>query len=607
MCARCTGATRKRFAAALFVSVFAMNHLPSVSMFGSKAAPGISISGAAMWGATSAQAEEAKASLATEKPQKYTCPMHPHYIADEFGTCPICGMDLVKLNAGGADFNASASEQRAAITIPPEVIQNMGVRIGKAERTRFGRRIRSYGIVHANERLQNEFTSRFEGWIEKLYVTAVGDEVRAGAKLFEVYSPQLITSQNDYFLSRSDQRLADRALAQLRSFGVQSQALELIRQRTEPLQFVPFFSERTGTVATLGIRQGSYVRRGMMLAMVQDYSEIWLRAGVAEKDLGFIANGNTASISFPNMAGRKVSATVDYIYPTIDTTTRTGQVRLVLENKDGQIRPGTYADIEFQVDSEERTAVPSEAVLRSGQGKYVVVSLGQGRFEPRLVETGLVTGRWTEVTRGVAVGEDIVVSGQFLLDSESALRESFHKLERLQTPLSLLQLNKTEFAMVDHLVDAALYLHEALVDGFEVAPAFLDPAISVRAMLWPKFKNTKLAFVLNDAVAALETAKVAKTESEVQAALYQLTGALKPWILQGAPDHYQARKLALFTDVASKRTWAQLAGKPANPYGRGATEAIAWPTPVSRPDAKSTSDAPAKQTENTPKGSHSGN
>ena len=546
------------------------------------------------------------------KKTKWACPMHPHYIADEFGTCPICGMDLVKLEAGEQSFNPEAAETRTVITVAPEVIQNMGVRLGKAERSRFGRSVRSFGIVRENERLQTEMTARVEGWVEKLHVTAVGDEVKAGTKLFELYSPQLVVSQNDFLTSGGIRGTQQRGLAQLRSFGVQPRAIEMIRQRKEPMQLVPFYADRDGIIAKLELKQGSYTKRGMMLAMIQDYSSVWLQVSVAEKDLGFISKSTPAAVSFPNLSGRSVNGKVDYVYPTVDTKTRTGQVRLVIDNPDGKIRPGSYADVSFQVDAEDRVAVPSEAVLQSGEGKYVVVSLGEGRFEPRAIETGLVTGRWTEIAKGVQEGEDIVVSGQFLLDSESALRESFTKLKRLQLPLSLLKLSKNQFAMIDHFVDAAIYLHEALVDGYDVEPKFLDPAISVRSFMWPRFRNTKLAYVLTDSAEALRAAKRAKSESEAQAALARLTNALKGWMLEGAPEHYRSRKVALFTDKDSGRVWIQLQGKPINPYGRGEAEAIAWPeTPspkkaAAADPAKASADSGPGDSSTGMKGSHHG-
>lgn len=578
MCARCKRKTAQRLSTLLLAPALLLGQpsFPDIKAGRAAGTPVAPIS--ILLGVSSAQADEAKAALTKDEgTTKWTCPMHPHYIADEFGTCPICGMDLVKLQTGGQSLSAESAESRTVITVAPEVIQNMGVRLGKAERSNFGRSLRSFGIVRKNERLQTEITARVEGWVEKLHVTAVGDEVKAGTTLFELYAPQLVVSQNDYLAAGANSQVRDRGFAQLRSYGVQPRTIELIKKQKEPLQLVPFYAERDGVISQLQLRQGSYTKRGMILAMIQDYSSVWLQVSVAEKDLGFISKDTPAKVTFPNLSGRTVEGKVDYIYPTIDTKTRTGQVRLVIDNPDGKIRPGTYADVAFQVDTENRMAVPTESVLKSGEGKYVVVSLGEGRFEPRSVETGLISDRWTEVTKGVETGEDIVVSGQFLLDSESALRESFHKLQRLQLPLSLLKLDKNQFAMIDHFVDAAIYIHEALVDGYDLEKTYLDPAISVRDFMWPRFKNTKLSFVLNDSAKALEEAKLAKSESEVQAALAKLTTALKTWMLEGAPKHYKSRKVALFTDNESGRIWVQLQGKAINPYSRGDAELIAWP------------------------------
>ncbi len=524
----------------------------------------------------SAWAGEAKASN-DETPVKFTCPMHPHYIADEMGTCPICGMDLVKLQTDGADLGATAGESRTIITVPSETIQNMGVRLGKAEAASFGRAIRSYGIVAENERRQTEITARVEGWVEDLQVRAVGDTVREGDLLFKLYSPQLIVSQNDFQRSRGTGDLVGRGEGQLRAFGVQDAVIAEIKKLNRPIELVPFYAQQDGTISELALREGTYVKRGMMLAKIQDYSEVWLKVGVPEKDLGFIAIDTPATVTFPNLPGRTVSALVDYVYPTVDTRTRTGQVRLVLANEDGLIRPGSYADIRFEVGAQKRLAVPSEAVLMSGTGRYVVVSLGEGRFEPRLVETGLVSQGRSEIKQGVLEGEDVVVSGQFLLDSESALRESFHKLQRMQVPLSLLKLSNTEFAMIDHMIDASLYVHEALVDGYDVTAQQLDAAISIKDLMWPRYKDTQLAFVLGDAKTALQALQSAGTISEVQAGLAKLNETLRTWVFKGAPEHYRAKNVFAFRDPSSGRIWFQIGAGPLNPFARGGGEGIPYP------------------------------
>lgn len=526
---------------------------------------------------------------------KWTCPMHPHYIADEFGPCPICGMDLVKLVTGEGENASSGGPDRTAIVVAPETLQTMGVRIAKAELTSFGRIIRSFGLIAENERLQTEMSARTEAWIEDLRIRAVGDQVKEGDLLFTMYAPEFIVSQRDYLdalKGKSGTRIRS-IKTRLKAFGMQERAIRELEKRGEEMEFVPFYADRDGTVATIELRPGSYVKRGTMLTRIQDYSQVWLMVSVSEKDLTFIDPGTPARVTFPNIPGREVFAKVEYVYPTVDANTRTGQVRLVLDNKDGQLRPGAYADVAFEVGSEQRLAVPSEAILKSGAGRYVVVSLGGGRFEPRAVKTGVISGRWTEVSGEIEAGDEIVVSGQFLIDSESALRESFRKLERLQLPLSLLELDKTQFAMVDHFVDAALYLHEALIDGYEIEPKYLDPAVEVKTLLWPAFQHTKLAFIMEDAVSAIRKAQASQTESETQAALAEIVAALEPWVREGAPAHYREKKLTLQKDEGSGRMWLQTEGRPLNPYGNGPSSEIKL-SKSSSPggeDAKQTPDA----------------
>ncbi len=509
---------------------------------------------------------------------KYTCPMHPHYISDDKGTCPICGMDLVKLDQSDASAGPTSAVARARVTVSPEVMQNMGVRIAPAEKANFGRSIRSYGIVQENERLQTEMTARLEGWVDELKVTAVGDRIKEGDLLFRLYSPELIVTQRDYVAARD--RARKRNIEQrLKAFGIQPQVIRKLTRTGSVEQNIPFYADRDGTVSELMLNQGTYVKRGMMMLKVQNYTSVWLIVGVAEQDLPYISKGTPTAVSFPSMPDRQISGKVDYIYPTVDPKTRTGRVRLVIDNKDGAIRPGSYADVEFEIGADLRLAVPSEAVLKSDLGEYVIVSLGEGTFEPRMIKAGVRSGRWTEVSKGLTDDEKVVVSGQFLLDSESALRESFRKLERLQLPFNLIKLDSSQLAMVDHMIDAALYLHEAMIDGYDPDPKLLQPAIEIKKFMWPAFRNTKLAFVMTEAEAAIKSAQKAETESEMRSALSQLVSALKPWMVDGAPGHYAEKKVALFKDEASKRLWLQMKGKPANPYGNGSAAIITWPEP----------------------------
>lgn len=510
--------------------------------------------------------------------KKWTCPMHPHYIADDYGTCPICGMDLVKIQSLNETADQNNPNEKPIITIAPETIQNMGVRLAKVEASKFGKNIRSFGIVKENERLQSEISARVEGWVETLKITAVGDEVKSGDVLFEMFSPELIVSQRDYLLALKQSKSAQNNITKrLLSFGVQQKALNLIARQKTVQQNLPFFATQKGTIAELNVTPGTYVKKGMTIAKIQDYSTVWVIVNVSEKDMGFITKGTKTTVHFPNLPGKTISSKVDYIYPKINERTRTGRVRLIIDNKEGTLRPGTYADVVFNTQISERLSVPSEAILKDQNGSYVVTSLGNGKFQSKEVKLGLVTGGRAEIKSGLKLNQEIVISSQFLIDSESALRESFKKLEQKQRPLSQLNLSKIDLAKFDHMVDAALYIHEALTKNFEIEKKYLEPAIAIKTILWTTYRDTKLANILMETEAALKEAQNSKTKSELKSALSQMTNALEPWLLQGKPEHYKSKKLNIFKTKTSNQHWIQLSQTPLNPYNQEQSDLIPWP------------------------------
>ncbi len=196
---------------------------------------------------------------------------------------------------------------------------------------------------------------------------------------------------------------------------------------------------------------------------------------------------------------------------------------------------------------------------------------------PRTVDTGLRADGRTEIRAGLNPGDDIVVSAQFLIDSESALRESFRKLERLQTPIAQITLDSTQQAMFDHMVDGALYVHQAISQGEKIEPKQLNPAVSVTGILLPAFKNTQMEPILINAETALKEIQAAATQSAVKAALAKLIKALEPWLLQGNPHHYAQKNIQLFEDKSTSGKWLQLAGKANNPFGQGDATKVPWP------------------------------
>jgi len=520
--------------------------------------------------------------------EKYTCPMHPHYIADRPGTCPICGMNLVALEESQPEQaipnqkEGSVKNVRKAVTISPETVQSTGVRTEAAEMASFGTLVRSYGDVTENVRLQYEISSRVEGWIETLKINANGDSVKKGNLLFTLYSPVLISAQQDLIsamqtgikgrISSSETRLS--------SLGMQKQAVSLLKKKRKVFHQVPFYAEFDGLVSEIHIREGSYLKPGTKLIVMQNYNTVWVDVSIAEKDIPYITGSTKVTVALPMLGIRNMPAQIDYIYPTIDRATRTGRVRLVLNNPEGALKPGAYVDVEFETGVKKRLSIPSDAILKSKDGDFVVLNLGDGRFQPQKVLLGLMYRGRTEVLEGISENDEVVVSGQFLIDSESALRESFRKMKRMQMPLALLDIDDDQLAMLNHLVDAALYMQENLVTGEEPHPNMIMPALKLGDHLIPVFRGTKLQFVIEDAEAALKKAQKSVTESQWQESLSDLVVALKPWLLEGRPQFYKSKNLSLYTAHGINKYWLQKNGPAANPYGQGHDQLIEWPEKV---------------------------
>ena len=428
------------------------------------------------FGISIAHAEEAVA-------VKYTCPMHPQIISDTPGKCPICGMDLVQIAASGdshahegksdvsggavtenekdrkvlywydpmvpekrfdkpgkspfmdkelvpkyADEVKSDVSGKPVISINVDTIQKMGVRTEKVTKGSFAQTIRATAIVMENERSRWDLFSQVEGRVEDLRYSAVGDRVKKGDLFYSLYSPELLSLQNDYIAARKAglQDLAQAAKKRLKLLGVDDKVTADLSKSGKVFEKVPFYIPADGVLARLEIRNGHYLKMNDEIGHIQDLSTLWLEAAVPEKDLSSIKEGDTAEIA---MGTQKYDGKIDYIYPTIDNEARTGKVRLIVENKDGLLRPASYASVTFASGMMmEQLTVPSEAVLRSSEGEHIIMSLGNGKFQARSVKTGGTSAGRTEIVSGLSAGDEVVVSAQFLIDSESSLQESFGKL-----------------------------------------------------------------------------------------------------------------------------------------------------------------------------------
>ncbi|WP_375207932.1 efflux RND transporter periplasmic adaptor subunit [Hyphococcus sp.] len=592
----------------------------------------ITLGGLALGGCGAPTARQTAIPEAAVGEQQYTCPMHPHYIStDPNGTCPICGMDLVpadkqessasgereilyykhpmgkpdtspvpKKDSMGMDYiPVYADEAGAGVTVSPEMIQTMGIRTAPAEVRDFSRVLRAFGTVETNERLENATVSRLEGWIENLAVNAEGDTVRPGSLLYRVYSPDLIAAQKDYLNSidiGNETRISS-VRQRLRSLGMQEAAIRQLTESGKVIERVPVYAEAGGTVADLQVRDGDYVKPGTPILRLQSYSGVWIIASIPESDLPLVDTGVPVRLSFPSAPEAPDEGRIDYIYPTIDPKTRTADVRIEVDNASGYLRPGAYADITLNVGGQPRLSVPSEAILIGSEGARVIVAEGEGRFSGRAVKTGVSSNGRTEILEGLQRGEMIVASGQFLLDSEANLREGLSKLEAPadaltapDAPLSEIPINAQTLAEIDHFTDMALYFHEALTDGYEIDPLFVEPVIGLAAKLRSQYATTGMEPVIDSSEDALMRAQEANDAEELRIALSRLMQALRPWLLEGAPSHYRDAGLSLYRDEASGHYWLEQGNSPSNPYGGETAELINWPDPMAAMSMNSESD-----------------
>lgn len=330
------------------------------------------------------------------------------------------------------------------IIIAPERLQTIGVKFEPAARRILEKLIRTVGRVEVDERRLARVNLKFEGWIEDLLVSAIGDHVKKGQILFTIYSPNLVATQEEYLLALQGYRdlgksefpevargAKDLLAATRRRFQLWDITDDHIRdlERTgKVLKTLPIHSPITGTVIRMQARSGTYVTPGTELYMIADLSRIWIMADIYEYELPLIKIGQGADVTLSYDPKVALHGYVEFIYPTMDPKTRTAKVRFVLENPREQLKPNMYANVGLKVGLGSRLAIPRDAVLESGERQIVFIHRGGGKLEWRQVKLGVRVDNWAEVIEGVSEGEHVVTSANFLIDSESQLRSAINSM-----------------------------------------------------------------------------------------------------------------------------------------------------------------------------------
>ena len=347
----------------------------------------------------------------------------------------------------GMDYIAVYEDEEPASATPLvklslDKVQKLGVKTEMVALRDLKSTIRAVATVQANERSLYTVTSKFDGWIQKLHVNTTGQAVRKGEALMDVYSPDLITAQQEYLIAKrgvqtlaggsaevqaSMQRLVDSALQRLRNWDISETELQRLTQEGKTTQYLTLRSPANGVVLEKPAIQGKRFMAGEVLYQVADLSQVWLLADVFEQDLGQVRIGQSANIKVDAYPEKALAGKVTFIYPTVTAETRTAKVRVELANPQALLKPSMYARVEF-ISSRgkgQALSVPDSAVLDTGTRQLVLVRRGEGRFEPRPVKLGMRADGYIEVMEGVKAGENVVVSANFLIDAESNLKAAF--------------------------------------------------------------------------------------------------------------------------------------------------------------------------------------
>jgi Cu(I)/Ag(I) efflux system membrane fusion protein len=532
----------------------------------------------------------------------WRAPMDPSYISNRPGKSPM-GMDLVPVYAD----EAGAAGQ-GMITIDPVTIQNMGIRTAIITSGPLVKTIRTLGRVDYDEQTVTYIDTKFDGWIEKLYVDETGMPVQQGDPLFEVYSPKLYSAQEEYLAAlrgverlsestvpearRDAERLVEAARVQLRYFDISDRQIDALQRTKEIQKTLMIHSPASGIVTEKMALEGMYVTPGMRLYTIADLFKVWVLVDVYEYQLPWVRIDQQAKMTLPYIPGKEFVGRVVYIYPYLEQQTRVVHVRLEFENPALELKPAMYANVSIDADlGRVVPLIPRVAYIDSGTRKVAFLDLGDGKFLPRDIEVG-VEGEdgMVEVRQGLVVGERVVTSGQFLLDSESNLRAAIAKMLEPNEPAAVMSEPSTAPARMhgpapqSRSVPAdvvasvdALFSHYLEIQQRLASDHVTDVAAQARALVAAADGLVKqlgrpeahLPAELGKAVDALRSAAAGmhgQSLEEDRANFAALSAAMRTLVQDVRPETARYPKIYIYHCPMSKGDWLQVSDDMANPY-----------------------------------------
>lgn len=364
---------------------------------------------------------------------EFHCPMHPAVVSDRPGSCPICSMDLVPIGEGISAGDTTAKSTvpgLAVVSITPQTRQLMGLKLGAVEKRPLAREVRTSARIVADETRLWRVATKVEGWVDQLFIAYTGQEVNEGDPLLTFYSPDLVSAQAEYLaaLRAGGGSLAESARRRLELWDISADQIERLERDGKVEKNLTLYAPAGGVVTSRDVLAGQKIMPGDPLMVIADLSVVWGDADIYQSDLPYVKMGMPLELGLPYWPGKIFDGKVIFVSPTLDPSTRTLGARLEISNPKGLLKPGMFGDAKLHYILGEKLSIPASAVMIGGRRTYAFRDLGDGHLVPVEIEIGARSDDYYELLKGLAEGERVVVSANFLVDSESNLKAALEAM-----------------------------------------------------------------------------------------------------------------------------------------------------------------------------------